>query len=176
MKRKKPVKLPKPCRFYLLADEESGQVDGSCFYTSALSARAAGETSELVALYSFMGYRGRGKQKAPLDESDETSGGSPCRCEKVGADTVSRHVDDFIDDPSSDPYAASWFESFRRPALDKLEAPNDAMLFATYQGARYRVTGCSCLGDVWLHSDVQEDIHYEHRVDVAACSEWGADG
>ena len=27
-----------------------------------------------------------------------------------------RHVDDFIDDPTSNKYAASWFESFRRPS------------------------------------------------------------
>lgn len=40
---------------------------------------------------------------------------------------------------------------------------------------RFRVTGCSRVGDVWLHSNVDEDTTYEHRVDVDACSEWSAE-
>lgn len=85
-----------------------------------------------------------------------------------------RHVDDFIEDSSSDKYAARWFDLFRRPALVKLREPNDAKLFATFQGKRYRVTGCSRLGDVWLHSDPDADTSYERRVDVDECSEWGS--
>jgi hypothetical protein len=84
----------------------------------------------------------------------------------------SRHVDDFIDDPNSDRYAASWFEAFRRPAWDKLKEPDERKLFATYKCRRYRVTGCSRLGDVWLHTNVNEDMRYEHRVDVDACTDW----
>lgn len=83
-----------------------------------------------------------------------------------------KHVDDFIGDPSSDPYAASWFESFRRPAIDKCRKPDARKLFATYKGIRYRVTGCSRMGDVWLHSDVNEETTYQRRVDVDACSGW----
>jgi hypothetical protein len=86
-----------------------------------------------------------------------------------------RHVDDFIDDPSSDPYAASWFESFRRPAVDKLREPDTRKLFATRNGKRYRVTGCSRLGDVWLHQVDYEGMSYQHRVNVDDCSEWSAD-
>ncbi len=82
------------------------------------------------------------------------------------------HVDDFIDDPSSHRYAASWFESFRRPAIDKLRKPDKRLLFATYKGKRYRVTGCSRLGDVWLSSDFTREVGYEKRVDVADCSGW----
>jgi len=85
-----------------------------------------------------------------------------------------RHVDDFIDDPLSDKYASSWFESFRRPAASKLRKPDPRKLFATYQGKRYRVTGCSRLGDVWLHEDQGEDTRYQRRVTVDACSEWSA--
>ncbi len=84
------------------------------------------------------------------------------------------HVDDFIDDPASDRYAASWFESFRRPAFDKLREPDARKLFATWMGKRYRVTGCSRLGDVWLASVDYEGVSYDHRVDVADCSEWSA--
>lgn len=84
-----------------------------------------------------------------------------------------RHVDDFIDDPTSDPYAASWFKSFRRPAIVKDRNPDKRKLFTTYKGKRYLVTGCSRLGDVWLHSDLKySDMSYEKRVDVDACSDW----
>jgi hypothetical protein len=86
-----------------------------------------------------------------------------------------RHVDDFIDDPSSDRYAASWFESFRRPAYEKLRKPDARKLFATCEGSRYRVTGCSRMGDVWLHSNVDEDTTYQKRVDVDACSGWSSE-
>jgi hypothetical protein len=86
-----------------------------------------------------------------------------------------RHVDDFIDDPRTDRYAASWFESFRRPAVDKMRKPDERKLFATYQGSRYRVTGCSRMGDVWLHRDVNEDCRYQHRVDVDECTAWGGE-
>lgn len=85
---------------------------------------------------------------------------------------VPRHVYDFINDPDSNLYAAAWFDSFSRPAIEKLRRPVEGKLFATYQGKRYRVTGCSRLGDVWLHSDFAEDCRYEHRVDVDACSDW----
>ncbi len=84
-----------------------------------------------------------------------------------------RHVDDFIDDPKSDRYAASWFESFRRPAIDKLRAPDKRKLFATYDRQRYLVTGCSRMGDVWLHADHgYTGMSYQKRVDVDACSAW----
>lgn len=84
-----------------------------------------------------------------------------------------RHIDNFIDDPTTDRYAASIFEKHRRSAWDKLKEPDNRKLFATYEGKRYRVTGCSRLGDVWLHSDLAYDgISYEERVDVDACSEW----
>lgn len=86
-----------------------------------------------------------------------------------------RHVDDFIDDPASDRYAASWFESFRRAAWMKANEPDTRKLFATFRGKRYRVTGCSRLGDVWLSADFNREVGYEKRVDVDACSEWGTE-
>lgn len=86
-----------------------------------------------------------------------------------------RHVDDFIDDPTTDRYAASWFESFRRPAIVKMREPDTRKLFATYEGRRHLVTGCSRMGDVWLHADLNyTGMSYQKRVDVDACSEWSA--
>lgn len=87
-----------------------------------------------------------------------------------------RHVDDFIDDPTTDRYAARWFDLFRRPAMAKAREPNDAKLFCTYRGQRYAVTGCSRMGDAWLHHDLawteNTQPWYDKRVDVDECSEW----
>lgn len=87
------------------------------------------------------------------------------------------HVDQFIDDPKSDPYASWVFALFRFPAILKMKFQpflEAYKLFCSYKGNRYRVTGCSRMGDVWLHSDFEEDTTYEHRVLVDDCSDWGA--
>lgn len=91
-----------------------------------------------------------------------------------------RHIDEFIslheDSPTdaSNKIAAEWFRLFRRPAIDKVKKPNPDMLFCTYKGNTYRVTGCSRLGDVWLHSDFKEPVRYELRVDVDECSNFSS--
>lgn len=83
------------------------------------------------------------------------------------------HVDDFIDDPAPDRYAAQWFELYRRPAADRIREPNHDKLFATYKGKRWRVMGCSRFGDIWLNeTDHGPEYGYVLRVDVALCSEW----
>lgn len=86
-----------------------------------------------------------------------------------------KHIDDFIDDLDANEYAREWFELFRRPEIVKMRNPNPKKLFAAYKGKRYRVTGCSRMGDVWLHADFNEDTTYQHRVDMDDCSEWGAE-
>lgn len=82
------------------------------------------------------------------------------------------HIDDAIYMNTLPAYASDWFASFRRPAIEKLRMPNERKLFATWKGKRYRVTGCSRMGGVWLHSNFEEDTTYEHRVDVDECSDW----
>ena len=87
------------------------------------------------------------------------------------------HIDDWIDDRSNDDYAAWVFNHFRLPAILQIRFSKfmaSHKLFCTYEGKRYRVTGCSRLGDVWLSKDFTRDVGYEHRVDVALCSAWGA--
>lgn len=91
-----------------------------------------------------------------------------------------RHVDDWIDDSLTSEadevrYAAKWLALFRRPAIDKIREPNEAKLFATYGGCRYRVTGCSRLGDVWITPDFSQNEGYKRRVDVTTLSNWGAE-
>ncbi len=85
------------------------------------------------------------------------------------------HIDDFIDDPASDRYAREWFALFRRPAIDKLRDPNPTKLFCTFRGKRWRVMGCSRLGDVWLNVTTHEpEYGYLLREDVDECSEWSS--
>ena len=86
------------------------------------------------------------------------------------------HIDEFIDDPRSDPYASWVFNHFRLPAMlrAKFEQFMQAhKLFCTYKRSRYRVTGASRLGDVWLAKDHHQEVDYDLRVDVAECSAWG---
>jgi hypothetical protein len=54
-----------------------------------------------------------------------------------------------------------------RPYLGELK------LFCTYKGERYRRTGASRLGDVWLAKDHTREHGYDLRVNVDDCSAWG---
>lgn len=89
-----------------------------------------------------------------------------------------RHVDDFIDDFKTDPYASFVLSMFRFPAVlqNKTRAITAGYrLFCTYGGVRFRCTGASRLGDVWLTRDFKQDIGYERRVAVDDCSAWSPD-
>lgn len=85
------------------------------------------------------------------------------------------HVDSFVDDYSKDKYAR-WFLFLKRlPAafqadFDEWIKPHK--LFCTWKKARYRVTGASRLGDVWLTSNFDQDTGYQHRVAVDELSEF----
>lgn len=92
------------------------------------------------------------------------------------------HVDDFIDD-SFEPWPdigdsahARWFFLHRRlPAMlfysfQKYIEP--IHLYCTYEGVRYRVTGASRMGDVWLTTNLLQDTGYEKRVDVRKCTKF----
>lgn len=87
------------------------------------------------------------------------------------------HVDDFVSTHFlKDTYARWMLMHFRLPvalAIDFIPYLEGKRLFCDYQGKRYRVTGASRLGDIWLHSDFTEDTRYEHRVDLDECSNWG---
>lgn len=45
-------------------------------------------------------------------------------------------------------------------------------LFCQYKGKRYRCTGASRMGDVWLAEDFSRDSGYDLRVNVGECSDW----
>lgn len=90
------------------------------------------------------------------------------------------HVDDYVDNPAGDPYARWMLMHFRLPAVLQILCGDflKTKLFCTWQGKRWRVTGASRLGDVWLHSKLNFDPkktqpYYEERVELDECSEWG---
>ena len=89
------------------------------------------------------------------------------------------HVDDFIDfsrDMSEATTYARWFFLLHRlPASLKASFRKQILsykLFCMYQGKKYRVTGASRMGDIWLTSNMEQDTGYELRVNLADCSEW----
>lgn len=87
------------------------------------------------------------------------------------------HVDLFIANFDTDPYA-SWFLMLARlPACLKIKFDKQIsryQLYCQYKGRVYRCTGASRLGDVWLNEDFTQSIGYDLRVDVARCSLWNA--
>lgn len=91
-------------------------------------------------------------------------------------ETPYQHVDDFIDTAAGvDTYARWVLNYFRSSAALKYNfEPYMAQhkLFGTYREKRYRVTGASRLGDVWLTEDYEQREGYQHRVEVSDISNW----
>lgn len=99
---------------------------------------------------------------------------------------MSMHVDEFIDRHGGDKYARWVLALFRFPValcLDFREWAAPFKLFCTYKGKRYRVTGCSRMGDLYLHPDFSRDpwgpgSPYQEPgfrgADVEECSDWGS--
>jgi len=90
------------------------------------------------------------------------------------------HIDDWIDAAvcSSDKnfhYAAFVLDFARRPATYKFtfnKWMSQFKLFVTWEGNRYRVTGASRMGDVWLAKDHDREYGYDYRVSVNDLSDW----
>lgn len=93
---------------------------------------------------------------------------------------MSTHIDDWLDYRHENPpategerFALEWLEHFRRPAVDQDRVWLAAHpLFCTFEGKRWRVTGASRMGDVWLAEDFKREYGYDRRVDVAKCEAW----
>jgi hypothetical protein len=89
------------------------------------------------------------------------------------------HIDDWINSAICGNkelyYAAFVLDYFRRPAIIQMafaEFMKPHKLFCSYKGERYRVTGASRMGDVWLAKDFKLEHGYDIRVDVQSCSLW----
>lgn len=91
-----------------------------------------------------------------------------------------KHIDEWIEEVamSNDEnakYAAFFFHLKRLPAVLRMGFESQTKqfkLFCTYAGEKYRCTGASRMGDIWLTSNFEQEIGYEKRVDVELCAGW----
>lgn len=91
-----------------------------------------------------------------------------------GAEDTADHFVSYNTDKSL-AYAQFFIMLHRLPAMMKMSMSqqiNQYKLFCTYEGSRYRVTGASRLGDIWLTADFDQDTGYQHRVLLSECSEF----
>ncbi len=83
------------------------------------------------------------------------------------------HVDDFIEDYSTDE-GASWFLMLRRmPAILQIKFKDymkDLQLICKFEEEDWYIIGASRLGDVWLSKS--GNFPYEKRVDISECSKF----
>lgn len=112
-------------------------------------------------------------------DSNSAAGGASVLTEMLGVGGMT-HIDDWIDSPrckdDGERYAKFVFWYFRYPAWAKMafhEWMKSHKLFCTYDGERFRCTGASRMGDVWLARDFERETGYDLRVDVAKCEQWG---
>ena len=84
------------------------------------------------------------------------------------------HVDDYLNDPASDPIAVEFLEHARRPAIyQDVEWLRRNSPWVTWQGNLYRCVGASRMGDVWLKTaHGTGGHHYDYRVDIEELSQW----
>jgi hypothetical protein len=94
--------------------------------------------------------------------------------------TKAQHVDVWLSTPTcseaGEMYAKFVLDYMRKPAWFQIGASRWMRafpLFCTYAGSRWRVTGASRLGDVWLAHDPTREVGHDLRVGVTDCSEWG---
>lgn len=96
------------------------------------------------------------------------------RGKPIGSEMV--HVDDWVDSNFGKHQYPRWFFFLHRLAaaykIDWSQWISQYHLFCTYDGKRYRVTGASRMGDIWLATDFERTIGYDLRVDLARCIEW----
>lgn len=91
-----------------------------------------------------------------------------------------KHIDDWLEHAvcSRDPgtrYAAFVLHHKRLSAVAQFafsDFVGNLPLYCDYNGSRFRCTGASRLGDVWLATNHNRDYGYDHRVDVDDCSNW----
>lgn len=87
------------------------------------------------------------------------------------------HIDRFVSFNMDEKlaYAQFMFMYFRLPAGMNYMLKSffeDRRLYCNYEGKRYRCTGASRFGDVWLSENYARDTGYDLRVDFRKCSDW----
>ena len=87
------------------------------------------------------------------------------------------HVDDFIDDYGNNNYARWILLHFRLPAVLKCDFNrfmSKYKLFCVYKVTKYRCTGASRMGDVYLTKDFNQSSGYSLRVEPDECTDWSS--
>lgn len=92
------------------------------------------------------------------------------------------HIDDWLDTPNltcsqQEAYARFVLEYYRLPAWKQNlyhQFIKEYELYCTYNNVRYRVTGASRYGDVYLNNNLDATTGYSLRVNVRKCSDWGS--
>jgi hypothetical protein len=92
------------------------------------------------------------------------------------------HVHDWIDErtcgkcPDEEKYAVAFLHIKATTSAVNTWVIEPIMkqhkLFCTYKGSKYRVTGCSSMGDIWLVKNYNKDNGYDLRVDIEECTDW----
>ena len=88
------------------------------------------------------------------------------------------HIDEWLDTPSMDEWDnyAKFVLDYKRMPAWKITVYKKWMkqfkLFCMYKGQRYRCTGASQMGDIWLTPDFDQETGYTLRVNVLECSNW----
>jgi hypothetical protein len=73
----------------------------------------------------------------------------------------------------------AWLNVFRTPAFMQScckEWLASQVITVEYEGTRYRLVGCSNMGDVWLAADLNRESGYDKRVMVDDLSNWQVKG
>lgn len=89
--------------------------------------------------------------------------------------TNQTHIYDWLDNPDNRNHPAwRYLDEFTKCDLEEkaqlwLES---TVVLCSYQGTRYRLTGASRLGDVWIHSNFNVHDGYVKRVDITELSDW----
>jgi hypothetical protein len=95
-----------------------------------------------------------------------------------------QHIEEWLEDryitcPDDEKYARAFFTI--KVAFNAAQSWNVSpimeqhKLFCTYRSRRYRCTGCSTMGDIWLRKNFTTNIGYDLRVDINECSNFTED-
>ena len=87
-----------------------------------------------------------------------------------------KHIDEWLDEPATnagESDAKQWLAEFRKPASCKNTIwLHEHRLTCEYSGRKCRCTGASRLGDVWLVTNMKQEVGYDFRVNVLDCQDW----
>jgi len=83
------------------------------------------------------------------------------------------HIYDWLEMPSkneSEKKVKEYLDFRTRSAMYQIENKQPSFdVFCEYKNKKYKITGASRMGDVWLAKDLNRDSGYDERVDIEDC-------